>query len=56
MDATVAGRGSLKAMLAATFIQPRRITCDLLLAFFAKHLDQAAAPLLGGLRVDRSPV
>jgi hypothetical protein len=38
-------------MLAATSIEPRRmwrITCDLLLAFFAKHLDQAAVPLLGG--------
>jgi dienelactone hydrolase len=45
------GEGPVKAMLAATSIQPRRmwrITCDLLLAFFAKHLDQAAVPLLEG--------
>ena len=38
-------------MLAATSIEPRRmwrITCDLLLAFFATHLAQAAAPLLEG--------
>jgi hypothetical protein len=45
------GEGPVKAMLAATSIEPRRmsrITCDLLLAFFAKHLDQAAAPLLEG--------
>jgi hypothetical protein len=40
-------------MLAATQIEPRRmwrITCDVLLAFFATHLDQAAAtpPVLAG--------
>ena len=37
----------VKPMLAATQIEPRRmwrITCDLLLAFFAHHLDQAATP------------
>jgi dienelactone hydrolase len=39
----------IKPMLAATQIEPRRmwrITCDLLLAFFAHHLDQAATPPL----------
>jgi dienelactone hydrolase len=44
--------GPVRAMLARTSIEPRRmwrITCDLLLAFFAKHLDQAAAPILEGL-------
>ena len=48
----VQGEGPIKAMLAATSIEPRRmwrITCDLLLAFFAKHLNQAATPpLLAG--------
>jgi hypothetical protein len=47
------GESPAKAMLAATQIPPRRmwrITCDLLLAFFATHLRQAAAvpPLLAG--------
>jgi dienelactone hydrolase len=45
------GEGPVKAMLAATSIEPRRmwrITCDVLLAFFAKHFDHAAAPLLEG--------
>jgi predicted dienelactone hydrolase len=39
----------VKPALDATKIQPDRmwrITCDLLLAFFAKHLNGAAAPLL----------
>jgi Platelet-activating factor acetylhydrolase, isoform II len=39
----------VKPALLATKIQPGRmwrITCDLLLAFFAKHLNGAAAPLL----------
>jgi hypothetical protein len=43
------GEGPVKAMLAATAIEPRRmwrITCDLLLAFFATHLQQAAVPPL----------
>lgn len=43
--------GPVKAMLAATQIQPRRmwrITCDVLLAFFARHLDQAAGLILEG--------
>jgi predicted dienelactone hydrolase len=43
--------GPVRAMLARTSIEPRRmwrIICDLLLAFFAKHLDQAAAPILEG--------
>jgi hypothetical protein len=48
----VQGQGPVKAMLAATSIAPRRmwrITCDLLLAFFATHLHQAATPpLLAG--------
>jgi hypothetical protein len=47
----VQGEGPVRAMLAATSIEPRRmwrVTCDLLLAFFAKHLDQAPAPLLEG--------
>jgi dienelactone hydrolase len=46
---TVQGEGPVKAMLAATAIEPRRmwrITCDLLLAFFATHLQQAAVPPL----------
>jgi hypothetical protein len=43
----------VKAMLATAQIEPRRmwrITCDVLLAFFATHLDQAAAipPVLAG--------
>ena len=41
----------VKPALDATKIQPHRmwrITCDLLLAFFAKHLNGAAAPLLDG--------
>jgi dienelactone hydrolase len=45
----VQGEGPVKAMLAATQIEPRRmwrITCDLLLAFFATHLQQAAVPPL----------
>jgi pimeloyl-ACP methyl ester carboxylesterase len=39
----------VKAMLAATRIDPRRmwrITCDVLLAFFATHLDQQPVPPL----------
>jgi dienelactone hydrolase len=48
----VRGEGPVKAMLAATSIEPRRmwrITCDLLLAFFATHLGEAATqPLLHG--------
>jgi hypothetical protein len=43
------GEGPVKAMLAATRIRPRRmwrITCDVLLAFFATHLQQAATPPL----------
>jgi dienelactone hydrolase len=45
----VQGEGPVQAMLAATSIEPRRmwrITCDLLLAFFATHLQQAAVPPL----------
>ena len=41
--------GPVTAMLAATSIAPRRmwrVTCDLLLAFFASHLEQAAVPPL----------
>jgi dienelactone hydrolase len=41
----------VKPALAATNIEPERmwrITCDLLLAFFARHLNGAAAPLLDG--------
>jgi dienelactone hydrolase len=43
----------VKAMLATAQIEPRRmwrITCDMLLAFFANHLDQAAVtpPVLAG--------
>ena len=37
------------AMLAATRIEPRRmwrVTCDVLLAFFATHLQEATAPPL----------
>jgi predicted dienelactone hydrolase len=48
----VQGEGPVKAMLAATSIQPRRmwrVTCDLLLAFFGHHLDQPTIPpLLAG--------
>jgi dienelactone hydrolase len=44
------GEGPVKAMLAATSIEPQRMwrtTCDLLLAFFATHLGEAATqPLL----------
>jgi hypothetical protein len=43
----VQGEGPVKAMLAATSIEPRRmwrVTCDLLLGFFATHLHQAATP------------
>jgi hypothetical protein len=43
------GEGPVKAMPAATSIQPRRmwrITCDLLLGFFATHLHQATTPPL----------
>jgi dienelactone hydrolase len=39
----------IKAMIAATRIEPRRmwrVTCDVLLAFFATHLQQAATPPL----------
>ena len=45
----VRGEGPVRAMLAATAIEPRRmwrITCDVLLAFFATHLHQAATPPL----------
>jgi hypothetical protein len=42
----------VEPMLAATQVEPTRmwwVTCDVLLAFFAHHLDQAAiAPLLTG--------
>ena len=41
--------GPVRAMLARASIDPRRmwrITCDLLLAFFATHLQQAATPPL----------
>jgi dienelactone hydrolase len=48
----VQGEGPVKAMLAATSIEPRRmwrLTCDVLLAFFATHLHQATTPpLLAG--------
>ena len=48
----VQAEGPVKAMLAATSIESRRmwrITCDLLLAFFATHFHQAATPpLLAG--------
>jgi hypothetical protein len=49
----LADGSSVKAMLAATQIEPRRmwrVTCDVLLAFFAHHLGQAAAtpPVLAG--------
>jgi hypothetical protein len=44
--------GPIKAMLAATRIDPRRmwrVTCDVLLAFFATHLEhEPAPPLLRG--------
>ena len=43
--------GPVRAMLAATRIDPRRmwrVTCDMLLAFFAPPLRQAAAPPLVG--------
>ena len=44
--------GPVRSMLAATSIDPRRmwrITCDLLLGFFATHLQQSATPpLLAG--------
>ena len=39
----------VRTALAATRIEPQRvwrITCDLLLAFFAKHLNGDSAPLL----------
>jgi pimeloyl-ACP methyl ester carboxylesterase len=42
----------VKTALAATRIEPQRmwrITCDLLLAFFATHLNGALTPLLDGL-------
>jgi predicted dienelactone hydrolase len=41
----------IKPLMATTRIQPQRmwrISCDLLLAFFARHLNGAAAPLLDG--------
>jgi predicted dienelactone hydrolase len=48
----VQGEGPVKAMQAATSIQPQRmwrVTCDLLLAFFGHHLDQPTIPpLLAG--------
>jgi predicted dienelactone hydrolase len=50
------GGSPAAAMLAATRIEPRRmwrITCDVLLAFFATHLDgKAAPPLLSGPSAD----
>ena len=45
----------VKPSLDAIKIQPERmwrITCDVLLAFFAKHLNGAAAPLLDGAADD----
>ena len=42
----------VKPAVEATKIEPQRmwrITCDLLLAFFARHLCDAAAPVLDGL-------
>jgi Platelet-activating factor acetylhydrolase, isoform II len=45
----------VKPALDATKIKPQRmwrITCDLLLAFFARHLNGAAAPLLDRLADD----
>jgi pimeloyl-ACP methyl ester carboxylesterase len=42
----------VKPAIDATKIQPQRmwrITCDLLLAFFARHLNGAAVPVLDGL-------
>lgn len=45
----------VKPALDAIKIQPQRmwrVTCDLLLAFFAKHLNGASAPLLDGLAND----
>ena len=46
----------VRAMLAAARIDPHRmwrVTCDVLLAFFATHLDQEPAPpLLEGLADD----
>jgi pimeloyl-ACP methyl ester carboxylesterase len=45
----------VKPALDATKIEPQRmwrITCDLLLAFFARHLNGAAAPLLDRLADD----
>ena len=45
----------VKPALDATKIEPQRmwrITCDLLLAFFAWHLNGAAAPLLDRLADD----
>ena len=41
----------VKPALDAIKIEPHRmwrVTCDLLLAFFARHLNGAAAPLLDG--------
>ena len=51
----LSAEGPVKAVLAATHIQPRRmwrITCDVLLFFFAKHLDQSAGVLLEGPSTD----
>jgi hypothetical protein len=46
----------VKPALDATKIEPQRmwrITCDLLLAFFARHLNgAAAAPVLDGLAAE----
>jgi dienelactone hydrolase len=47
----------VKPAVEATKIEPQRmwrITCDLLLAFFARHLRGAASPLLDGL-ADKYP-
>jgi predicted dienelactone hydrolase len=46
---------AVRGMLAATRIEPRRmwrVTCDVLLAFFGRHLDGAPAPLLDGRAPD----
>jgi hypothetical protein len=45
----------VRPALAAATIEPQRmwrITCDLLLAFFARHLNGAPAPLLDELADD----
>jgi hypothetical protein len=50
--------GPVKAMLGATRIDPRRmcwVTCDVLLAFFATHLQHEPAPPLLNDPSDDSP-